>query len=108
MPQARSIGGALGNVAPEQEVAVEMDTRDVKIDHLYDRRGKPTSSCDGLSGFDQVLASDQITHSVVTPFDPSEYLQIIEDPEVPGQFITVQAIQRKMKRVRFIQSNDSN
>jgi hypothetical protein len=92
----KPVGGALGKVAPQpdesNDEALEGDTRDVKIDHLYDRRGIATSSCDGLSGFDQVLASDRITHSVVTPFDLSEYLQLIEDPEVPGQFITVQAI----------------
>lgn len=85
MPQAiKSVGGALAKVAPIQEVEIEVDSRDVKIDHLFDRRGQPTSSCDGLSQYQQVLASDQITHSVVTPFDLSEYLQIIEDPEVPG------------------------
>lgn len=50
----------------------DKDEDEVNIQHL-----KNTQCCDGLSFHEKVLASDKITHSVVTPIDNGEYIQVM-------------------------------
>jgi hypothetical protein len=49
--------------------------------------------------YHKVLASDLITHSVMTPCNRSQYVQVIGDPQNPDQVIVVQRVERNVRHV---------
>lgn len=58
---------------------------------------KLTDPGEGQTLPEEVLASERISNSVVTPFDWSEIVQTLQNPIAPAEIISVQIVQRNIK-----------
>jgi hypothetical protein len=55
----------------------------------------------GLDFPDQVLATEKITNTVITPFDWSEITQTIRNPLLPKEIISIQIVCRNVMPLGF-------
>ena len=74
-----------------------METSEGTIDH-FGPEDTPLSLSEDVPFLEKVLASEQITHSVMTPCDETEYCQVLQDEQNPEIIITVQTWFRNVKQ----------